>query len=186
MLSALINSKTKRAILKQILSNPDDKFYVRELSALLDISVGTIHRELVKFENGEILKSEKRGNLRFFFANKSNPVFKELKQIIFKTEGIEGSLREIVSRYRGITLSFIYGSYAKNKEIRTSDIDLFLVGKFPINEFTGKIRSMENTVNREINFSHYSQKEFAKESSKNGSFLNIILKDKIIILKGSV
>ena len=48
MLNALISSKTKRAILKQFLSGPDNKFYVRQLASILNMSVGTIHRELVK------------------------------------------------------------------------------------------------------------------------------------------
>jgi DNA-binding transcriptional ArsR family regulator len=88
MLNALIASKTKRAILKQLLTNSEKKYYVRQMASILDMSVGTIHRELIKFEKNSILKSENIGNLRFFSANKSNPLFKELKQIIFKTEGI--------------------------------------------------------------------------------------------------
>jgi hypothetical protein len=41
-------------------------------------------------------------------------------------------------------------------------------------------------LNREVNFTFYNRKEFAKEKNKEGGFLNLVLKDKIIILKGAI
>jgi len=39
-------------------------------------------------------------------------------------------------------------------------------------------------LGREINFTVYTREEFEKEKGKEGGFLNLILKEKIIILKG--
>jgi hypothetical protein len=39
-------------------------------------------------------------------------------------------------------------------------------------------------LGREINFTVYTQEEFEKEKGKEGGFLNLILKEKIIMLKG--
>jgi len=89
-------------------------------------------------------------------------------------------------KHKGISLAFIYGSYAKNKEKKTSDIDLVIVGKFSLDDFIGQIRDLEAKLNREINFSSYKKEEFAKEKNEKGGFLNLILKDKIIILKGQI
>jgi predicted nucleotidyltransferase len=66
---------------------------------------------------------------------------KEIKKIILKTEGVEGSLKEVIVNYKGISFAFNYGSNAKNKENKVSDIDVGVVGEFPVNAFTRDIRS---------------------------------------------
>jgi predicted nucleotidyltransferase len=95
-------------------------------------------------------------------------------------------LKDLVSQYKDLSFAFIYGSYAKNKEKKTSDIDLVLVGKFPKDEFTRQIRDLESKLNREINFTSYTKEEFDEERKKEGGFLNLVLKDKVIPLKGKL
>jgi predicted nucleotidyltransferase len=122
--------------------------------------------------------------VKLYSINKKYPLFRELKKIIFKTEGVEGSLKEIVGRFSGISLAFIYGSYARDREKKTSDIDLIVVGKFPRNKFTRDIRNLELKLGREINFTIYTGEEFEKERKKEGGFLHLILKGRVVILKG--
>ncbi len=111
-------------------------------------------------------------------------MFNELKKIIFKTEGVAGSLKDIVNQFDGIMLAFIHGSYAKGEEKKGSDVDLILVGQFSENKVTRELRDLESKLNREINFTSYTKEEFDRESKKEGSFLNETIKGKTIILKG--
>lgn len=60
------------------------------------------------------------------------------------------------------------------------------MGKFPQDKFTRQNRDLESRLNREINFTSYTNEKFDKERKKEGGFLNIILKDKIIPLKGKL
>ena len=166
-------------------THPDEECYVRELASIIDEDAGNLSRELRKFEEEGLYKSFSKGNLKIYTLNKNYPLFKEIKDIIFKTEGIEGALRNLISDYKGIYLAFIYGSYAKNEEKKRSDIDLVIVGKFPLNTFTNQIRKLESKLNREINFNYYSEEDFNKEMDKKGAFLNMVLKEKIIALKGN-
>lgn len=182
----LLKTKLRRKLLTYSFTHPDENYYVRELASLIDEDAGNLSRELRKLEEEGLYYSFYKGRTKFYSLNKNYSLFKELKKIIFKTEGVEGSLRDLVSKYKGISLAFIYGSYAKNKEKKTSDIDLVLVGKFSRYEFTKQVRSLESKLNREINFSFYSKEEFNKERKKEGGFLNVIIKDKIIILKGKL
>jgi predicted nucleotidyltransferase len=186
MLDILISSKIKRAILKQFLSCPENKFYVRQIASILNISVGTIHRELIKFEKSGILNSEHLGNLRFFSVNKKNILFNELKQIIFKTEGIKGRLEQELNGIKGIKVAFIYGSFAKNKERASSDVDLFLIGNIDEDELISKISSLEREFSREINYTIYSQEEFKKEKKNKNSFILEIMGDSKIFLIGGL
>ena len=182
----LLNTKLRRKLLTYSFTHPDENYYVRELSGLIDEDPGNLSRELKKLEDEGLYTSMTKGGAKFFSLNKNYPLFKELKTIIFKTEGVEGSLKEAVSRFKGISLAFIYGSYAKDKDNKTSDIDLVVVGQFPQNKFTRDIRDLESKLNREINFTSYIREEFEKEGKKDGGFLNLVLKDKILILKGTM
>ena len=181
----LLNSKLRRKLLTYSFTHPDENYYVRELSHLINEDPGNLSRELKRLEGEELYTSVTKGRVKFFSLNKRYPLFEELKKIIFKTEGVQGSLKDLVQKYDGITLAFIYGSYAKNGERKTSDIDLVVVGAFPRDPFTRRVRQLESQLNREINFAAYAKSEFAKERKKEGGFLNLVLKDKIIVLKGT-
>ncbi len=147
---------------------------------------GNLSRELKKLKEEGLFDSSTKGNIKLYSLNKTYPLFQEIKQIVFKTEGVLGSLKNLVQKYPGITLAFIYGSYAKNTETKTSDIDLVVVGTFSHNEFTNHIRDLESKLNREINFTAYEQEEFDKERKKEGGVLYLVLKGKIIFIKGSL
>jgi len=181
---SLLTSKLRRKLLTYSFTHPDENYYVRELSHLINEDPGNLSRELKKLESEGLYTSVTKGSVKFFSLNKRYPLFKELKKIIFKTEGVQGSLKELVKKYEGIVLAFIYGSYAKKRERKTSDIDLVVVGEFPRNSFTRDIRQLESTLNREINFTVYTQGEFEKERKKEGGFLNLVLQDTTIVLKG--
>jgi predicted nucleotidyltransferase len=182
----LLNSKLRRKLLTYSFTHPDENYYVRELSHLINEDPGNLSRELKRLEDEGLYTSMIKGRLKIFSLNKRYPLFKELKKIIFKTEGVQGSLKDLVQRYEGIALAFLYGSYAKNGERKGSDIDLVVVGNFPRNPFTQDVRQLESKLNREINFISYAESEFAKERKKEGGFLNLVLKDKIIVLKGAM
>jgi len=181
---SLLTSKLRRKLLTYSFTHPDENYYVRELSQLINEDPGNLSRELKKLEDEGLYTSVTKGRVKFFSLNKRYPLYKELKKIIFKTEGVQGSLRKLVQRYEGITLAFLYGSFAKNGERKTSDIDLVIVGEFPRNPFTRDVRQLESKLNREINFTLYAENEFAREKKKEGGFLNLVVKDTIIVLKG--
>jgi len=185
-MTILLNTKLRRKLLTYSFTHPDEQYYVRELASLIDDDPGNLSRELRKIEEEGIFISSKKGNVKFYSLNRHHPLFNELKAIIFKTEGVEGSIRNLVSGYKGISLAFIHGSYAKNKEKSSSDIDLIVVGTFSVNKFTSEVRKLESKLNREINFTHYDIKEFTKKRKKKDDFLDIVLKDKMIILKGKL
>ena len=180
------NSKLRSRLLSYFFTNPEKSLYVRELGIILDLDPGNLSRELRKLEQEGIFTSYTKGQIRFYSVDKKYPLFSDLKNIIFKTEGVEGSLRQLVSGYVGITIAFIYGSYAKGKERGSSDIDIVVVGSFPRDEFTRKLRVLEAKLNREANFNSYTKAEFTKERKKDGGFLNVVLKDNVILLKGDL
>ena len=183
-MSVLLSTRLRRSLLAYCFTHADSSFYVRQLATLIGEDPGNLSRELRRLEREGLFSSSLMGNARFYSLNKDYPLFHEIKQIVLKTEGLEGSLRALVLKYRGISIAFIYGSYARDREREASDVDLIMVGDFLENSFTREVRNLESRFNREINFTSYREDEFDREKKKKGSFLNMVLKGKTITLKG--
>lgn len=183
----ITKSRLRNKILLHFFTNTDDEMYLREIAAVLKEDPGNLSKELSKLEKEGIFISQFRGKQKYFFLNKAYPLFNELKSIIFKTIGIQGSLQNIINETGGIVSAFIYGSFATGKENASSDIDLCLIVKdsvFNENNFISKIDGLGKTISREINYIYYSEGEWEKQINKNDSFIINIKAGPKIILKG--
>lgn len=183
-ISSIFKSKTRKALFKLYFTNPESEYYLRGLERLLDIPVSMIRKELMRLEQEGVFLSRKKGNLLYYTLNKSYPLFSELKSIVFKTVGIEGALRQILVKIKGIELAFIYGSFAKKSENATSDVDLFIMGNINDNLLIGEIRKAEDAFMREINYTLYTRDEFKKKKVKKDSFILSLIENPKVFLIG--
>ena len=87
MLQSLIASRTRQILLKVFFEEPDTEYYTRQLASIHHISVGALHRELKRLNSFGIIKAREIGNIKLFSLNKQNPIYREIKNIIFKTQG---------------------------------------------------------------------------------------------------
>ncbi len=180
----LVKSKLREKLLVFAFAHSTESFYVRQIATLIDTDPGNLSRELRKLAEEGVFNSSIKGKERFYILNKAYPLYKQLKEIISKSAGIEGTLKKLAGGYNGVVLAFIYGSFVQGRENRTSDIDLLIVGIVPRDDFIRKIRQLESRLNREINFTVFTEDEFAQKRKSKGSFLNVMLKGKVIMLKG--
>jgi len=178
-------SKIRQDLLALFFTNPSQKYYLRELQRQLGYSAGSIRRELLKFQKDDLFNTQRAGNLLYYTLNTKHPLFKELKMIISKTVGVEGSLRNTLTSIHGIKVAFIYGSYAGRKEKGASDIDLMIIGDPDTSLLNEKIAELEKRLKREINPTIYSMEEYrAKKKAKSG-FITELLKNPRIMLIGN-
>lgn len=183
----ITKSRLRNKILLHFFTNVDDEMYLREMALRLKEDPGNLSKELSKLEQEGIFISQFRGKQKYFFLNKAYSLFNELKSIIFKTIGIQGSLQNIINEISGIVSAFIYGSFATGKENASSDIDLCLIVKdsvFNEHNFISKIDGLGKTISREINYIYYSEEEWKKQINENDSFIINIKMGPKIILKG--
>lgn len=180
----LTSSRLRQKILSYFFSNPNANLYLREIASILKEDPGNLSKEFAKLEKEGIFASEIRGNQKYLRLNKKNPLYHELKSIIFKTIGVEGGLKEIINKMDGIAFSFIYGSFAENKESPASDIDLLIVGHPNEDQLMERIEDLERKLQREINYNIYPIEEFKRKIRRKDSFILNVLKRPKIILKG--
>jgi len=182
----ITRSRLRQKVLSYFFTNPEANLYLREIASILKEDPGNLSKELTKLEKEKIFNSLVKGNQKYFSLNKNYPLYKELMSIIFKTIGVEGSLRQIMESLEGIKLSFIYGSFAKNRQNSASDIDLLILGNPEEDKLNERIEDLEKRLQREINYNIYSEEEYKKRIKKRDSFILNILKSPKIILKGKI
>lgn len=183
-ISRLFGSKVRKDLFRLYFTNPDSAYYPRELERMLDTPVSMIHKELIRLQKEGIFSSARKANSVFFSLNKAYPLFEELKSIVFKTIGVQGELKKTLRNIKGIKTAFIYGSFARNETNASSDIDLFVIGVIDETKLVREIRSLEKELKRDINYSLFSEKDFAKKKRDKDSFIKDIMENPKIFLTG--
>lgn len=182
----LFSSKVRIKLLNAFLSLPDARFYVRELARKTEEDISNIHKELRNLETLGLLNSKIRGNLKFYSVNKDFFLYPELKEIIFKTTGIHGLLKEALNGIEEVEAAFIYGPYATGKEHEErSEVDVMIIGHPDLTKINGIISDLEKKINREINYMCFSRVEFEDRKKDRYGFIVDVLQGKKIMLKGS-
>lgn len=115
--------------------------------------------------------------------DQASPVFAEIKSLVAKTTGMHDVLVAALNPLRRkINLAFVYGSVARSSETERSDVDLMIVGNVDFGTVVERLAEAQKTLNREINPTVYSVREFA--SKVRGNFLKTVLADKMLFLLG--
>ena len=83
-----------------------------------------------------------------------------------------------------IKIAFIYGSFAAKREKETSDIDLMVIGNPDTSLLNERLAYLEKRLQREINITIYSWKEFEHKKREKSGFVKELLKSPKIMLAG--
>ena len=127
MLEGLITSKTRVKLLMRFFLNPESIAYLRELAAEFGVSPNGIREELRHLEQAHLLLSEKKGRQVHFRANRSHPLFPDLRTIVHKALGINRILDSILNRLGHLDAAYLIDDYALGRD--TGVIDILLVGE---------------------------------------------------------
>ena len=174
-------------ILSILVSRPDLEYNLSEIGRILGKPPGVFQRSVLSLEKQGLILSRKRGNQRLLKFNKNYIFFNEVKSIIQKTKGAEGLLGKLVNGIKQVSIALIYGSYAKDALRPDSDIDLLIVADPKMeNRFLAALEKIEKKIQREVNYKLYSEKEFDQKRGADDPFLQEILSDKYILLKGKI
>lgn len=177
-------TKNRAELLKLFFTNPDRAFYMQEIGRILEKKPGIFQRTLNNLVLEGILESEYKANARYFRVNKGYPLFKELKNIVFKTVGIKSAIGDVLKEDNNIKMAFIYGSYAKARENYLSDIDIVIIGTPNEDELVKSLDKLEEKLLRDINYKLYKLSEFKKDVRENEPFVLEVLRDKKIMIIG--
>ena len=183
MLQKLFGSQARAEILKKLFTPEQKVVHLRELSRLCGLSAPVLQRELRQLVALGIVVAEKDGNRVNFSANSENQLYSLLCELVLKTEGPAGILKEAFAD-SAADFVFIFGSTAKGTAHAGSDIDLFVIGSCGLRDVTKHIHAVAERINQEVNPYVISRNDFRERIHKQDHFINEILTTPKIFLKG--
>jgi len=171
--------------LQLFLSNPDEKYFVRELTRILDSQINAIRRELENLsEFGIIVLVEEEGtdaNRKFYQINAKFVLYPELKSIFQKSQFLlEKKFASALKKAGKVNYLALTGSFVGDKNI---PIDMLIVGSLSKKKFAKVLKSFEKDLHREINYTLLDKEEFNYRRSVADRFLYSILDaDKVVMI----
>ncbi len=182
----LLLGKARGAVLGLLYEHPDQSFYYRQLTReLKGLSVGTLQRELDTLSQLGLIERSAFGKQVFYRANRSHPVFPELRALVGKTVGAIPMLRSALAPLADrISVAFIYGSMARQQERAESDIDLMVVGGATLEDVLVNVGAIERSLRRAVNPTVYSVPEFKTKLASGNHFVKSVVRGEKIFLIG--
>ena len=209
MLGQLFGSNARVKILKLFLFNPEEKYYIRELSRKLKLQVNSVRRELDNLENFGILISGASINTsndnnevasvnelkknkttkskvaadkqekKYYKANAKFVLFEEIKSLIIRAQILYG--QDFIDKLKKTGSIKLLVLTGKFVNELETPIDLLIVGRFNKIKLKKLIKELETELGREINYTLMDMKDFKYRRDITDIFLYSILEGKKIV-----
>ncbi|MHB1034422.1 MAG: nucleotidyltransferase domain-containing protein [Pirellulales bacterium] len=184
-LSATLFGKTRRAVLALLYGHADEAFYLREIVRVAGLGLGAVQREVKGLTQAGIIRRTARGHQVYYQADAECPIFAELRSVVTKTSGIGDVLRAALAPLADqIRLACIYGSVARGKEVRGSDVDMLVVGDVAFSDVAVALGRKQRELGREINPTVYPPAEFRAKMAAGHHFLTQVARGTKVFLIG--
>jgi DNA-binding transcriptional ArsR family regulator len=148
LFNGLISSRTRIKLLVRLFFNPEAKAYLRELAKEFDVSTNSVREELNQLTQTGLLESKRSGRQILYQANRTHPLFPELKSMVAKALGVDQLVDNIVQRLGNLEKAFLIDDYAEGKD--SGIIDLLLVGDIDPYHLNDLSRKTERYLQRKI------------------------------------
>lgn len=172
MLKQLFSSNARVKLLRTFLLNPDEEFFIRELTRKLDEQINSVRRELDNLKRVGLLKSRTRNRKKYYYVNKEFVIYTELRDILIKAGSSDEQMGRAISKMGEVDFLLLSGKFI-GKE---SSVDLLLVGEVDKKKLQKYLDETE-TVNgkKDIKFTIISKKDFLYRLECNDKFVKEIL-----------
>jgi DNA-binding transcriptional ArsR family regulator len=184
MLEQLFGSRTRAKLIKLFFNNPHKSYYVREITRKIGERINSVRRELANLTDLGLLKSFNQGKLKFYQANSTFVLFNELKNLVFKVHlSLENNFLKRLQKIGSLKLLLLTGRLVGNNLINT---DILIVGRLNKKKLRRLMNSFQKSVDRELNYTVLSPREYRYRKEITDRFLYSILEGKKIILVNQI
>jgi hypothetical protein len=177
MLKSLFSSKTRVKLLGTFLLNPDQEYFIRELTRKLDEQINSIRRELDNLRRVGLLKTRTRNRKKYFYTNKEFVIFNELRDMFLKASNNDSELIRQIARLGEVDLLILTGMFV-GKE---APVDLLVVGELNA-ESLRKVLSENAKDGKEIRFTAMNRRDFLYRLEMKDKFIHDLIADEKVIV----
>ena len=196
-INALFGSKTRVKLLNLFFNSPEEKFYVREISRIIDEQVNSVRRELTNLEGVGVVKSSTEDRKIFYQANQRFKYYLPLRAIFAgvkmnesvsidkKTSSIDKWKSEIENVQKEMDILVLFGVLVDDVD---SDVDMLIVGNNNNRKLSNWASDIEKKEGRELNYMILSMEDFYYRYTTQDTFIKRLFESnyKIIFDKENI
>ena len=172
MLKQLFTSNTRVKLLSLFLLNPDEEYFIRELTRKLDEQINSVRRELDNLKKLGLLKSKEQNRKKYFIVNKNFAIFNELRSIFVKALSDHEHVSRKIMKFGEIDVMVLSGIFV-NKE---AQLDLLLVGQVD-REKLEEFFNNELETKRPVRYSVLTKEDYIYRRQCKDKFLHDLMND---------
>ncbi len=176
-----LHSKARRRLLAYYFTNPTASLHLRDLAGRLDVDPSNLSKELRGLEHDGLFLSEVSGRQKYFRLNSHYPLYAEVRSIVEKTIGALPLLAQAIRSVERVEEAYLYGSFARNQQDASSDIDILLIGSPKAEDLAQAIETLERRLGREINYTTFTRIEFDARRASKDAFLENAWHERILL-----
>ncbi|PIR54724.1 hypothetical protein COU74_03150 [Candidatus Peregrinibacteria bacterium CG10_big_fil_rev_8_21_14_0_10_36_19] len=125
MLKRLFTSNTRIKLLTIFLTNPEEEYFIRELTRRLDEQINSIRRELDNLKKAGLLKTKTKNRKKYYYINTEFILIDELTSMFKKAMSNDQTMAKDISKLGNIKLLALSGQFV---DMETESVDMLIVG----------------------------------------------------------
>ena len=183
-LSIILSSRARAEIFRLLFSGSEGELHIREIQRRSGLNDSTIRQELKKLADLGLVSGRKDSNRIYYSANKNNPLYQDIKNLVIKTSGLADVFKNALQDER-IEISFIFGSIPKGEMNSGSDVDLMVIGDIGLRGISSLLSGIPEKTGRDVNPYVLKRTEFQKRLQNKEHFLTSVLQSPKIFITGN-
>ncbi len=178
-------SRVRIKVLKLFFTNPEEMYYVREITRAIKEEINAVRRELDKMLDYGLLRSEQRGNRLYYSLNQRYLYYQELQQMVVKSIGLGQKVRKLRRKLGTVDFVMFSGRFARRLPPRQNEVDVLVVGDIVLPELEALIKEEEEKLGREIRVTVFAKEEFEFRKTRRDPFIMDMLYGSRVMVIGS-
>jgi hypothetical protein len=185
----LFGSRTRSRLLHLFLQQPDERFFVRELTRKIDAQLNSVRRELShllaigiiqEMESEEGAEKKVADRRKYYVTNKKCILFEELRALFAKAavmmqqDVLRGLLQDT-----GIQVLMLAGVFCAGSEAET---DVLIVGTPDTRVLGERVKRIEEQIGQELNYTVMPAEEYLYRKDIGDRFLASVVNGEHVAL----
>ncbi|MFH2118532.1 MAG: winged helix-turn-helix domain-containing protein [Candidatus Paceibacterota bacterium] len=179
----LIVSRVRVKMLGLFFNNPEEIYYVRQITREIKEEINAVRRELDRLLGAGLLKSEQRGNRLYYALNPRYLYYQELQQIVVKATGLGQKVRRLRRKLGDLKFVMFSGKFIKGITPTKDEVEILIIGDVVIPELQALMKEEEKRLGREVNYAVFDKDEFEFRKARRDPFvMEILYRTRIMII----
>lgn len=173
-LEKLFGSKTRTKLLDLFFRNPNQSFYVREITRVIDEQINSVRRELLNLDSVGIIKNETYDNKVYYSANMKHPLSHALSEM-FSANLADGKDKDVRrstwEEYTKPVKNYIKGLIVTNRVPGEEGLDMLIIGDDKTKKLTHWAEVIEKKMGKPLDYAIMSEEDFTYRKSVRDRFI---------------